>query len=86
MLKYFLDYSIATNKYSKNVLNRFSDLIEIYYQTAEGDTPTQYVVGDSSGNITKNLMRKIDVDNNAKDTYSSIIPPDPTDSTSLMWE
>lgn len=86
LLKYFLDYSIATNKYSKNVLNRFADLIEIYYQTSEGDTPTQYVTGDGAGNITKNLMRKIDVDNNARDTYSSIIPPDPTDSSSLMWE
>lgn len=86
LLKYFLDYSIATNKYSKNVLNRFADLIEIYYQTADGDTPTQYVTGDGAGNITKNLMRKIDVDNNARDTYSSIIPPDPTDSSSLMWE
>ena len=63
-----------------------ADLIEIYYQTADGDTPTQYVVGDGNGGITKSLMRKIDVDNNAKDTYSSIIPPDPTDSSSLMWE
>jgi len=86
LLKYFLDYSLATNKYSQNVLNRFEDLIQIYYQTADQDEPTQYVVGDGSGNITKNLMRKIDVEKNSKDTYSSIIPPDPTDSSSLMWE
>lgn len=86
LLKYFLDYAIATNQYSQNVLNRFEDLIQIYYQTVDGEEPTQYVVGDGSGNITKNLMRKIDVDNNGKDTYSSIIPPDPTDSASLMWE
>ncbi len=86
LLKYFLDYAIASNKYSQNVINRFEDIIQIYYQTAEGDEPTQYVVGDGSGNITKNLMRKIDVDNNAKDTYSSIIPPDPSDAASLTWE
>lgn len=85
LLKYFLDYSIATKKYSQNVLNRFEDLIEIYYQYS-GESPTQYVVGDGNGNITKNLMRKIDVDKNVKDTYSSIIPPDPSDSTGLMWE
>lgn len=86
LLKYFLDYSIATNKYSQNVLNRFEDLIQIYYENTTDKEPTQYVVGDGSGNITKNLMRKIDVDNNTKDTYSSIIPPDPTDSSSLTWE
>ena len=44
LFRYFLEYSIATKKYSKNVLDRFSDLIEFYYgnsseaQVAEGET------------------------------------------------
>lgn len=85
LLKYFLDYSIATKKYSDNVLTRFEDLIQVYYQTSDTAEPTQYVVGDGNGNIKSAKMRKIDVENNYKDTYSSIIPPDPTDTSSLMW-
>jgi len=38
LMRYFLEYSIATNRYSQNVLNRFSDLIEFYYgNSTEGD-------------------------------------------------
>lgn len=38
LMRYFLEYSIATNKYSQNVLSRFEDLIEFYYgNSTEGD-------------------------------------------------
>ncbi|MBO4338340.1 MAG: hypothetical protein J5877_00270 [Clostridia bacterium] len=41
LFRYFLEKSIATNRYSKNVLNRFANIIEFYY----GNTDTS---GDNS--------------------------------------
>lgn len=38
LMRYFLEYSIATNRYSQNVLNRFSDLIDFYYGNSNNGT------------------------------------------------
>ena len=75
LFRYFLEKSIATNKYSTNVLGRFSDVLDFYYgNSGDGATLTvkngvatrayvQYEVnsqGVSTGTILYDAMRKID--------------------------
>ena len=75
LFRFFLEYSIATNRYSTNVLGRFSDLIDFYYQ-GQGDGSTlvtdngvatrayvRYNIdsnGLSTGNLLYCAMRKVD--------------------------
>jgi len=84
LFKYFVDYSIATQRYSENVLSRFAEVMAMYYSTSQDSTPTTYVVGDSSGNVLYNSMRKIDKATFG-DKYVALVPPDPTDASSLTW-
>lgn len=86
LFKYFLDRSIATKAYSDNVLNRFQDLIDTYYDVNGKANTTVYVQGDGNGNIVKDSMRKIDVNKYKDDTYSSIIPPDPVGAEPIIWD
>lgn len=85
LLKYFLDDAIANKKYSENVLERFQDLIDLYY--TDGDkTPEPYVVVKSGtrNEILSDSMRKIDRDKYG-DPYRDLVPPDPTDASTLNW-
>ena len=89
LFKYFVDYSIATKRYSDNVLSRFAEVMGMYYSTTD-KTPTTYVIGDENGAVTYNSMRKIERNNSGtfvypQDTFKSLVPPDPTDGTSLTW-
>ncbi|MBE6835546.1 MAG: hypothetical protein E7515_04765 [Ruminococcaceae bacterium] len=75
LFRYFLEKSIATNKYSRNVLGRFSDVLDFYYGNS-GDEKTltvangtatrayvQYKIdsnGFSTGEILYDAMREID--------------------------
>ena len=88
LFKYFLDKSIATQAYSANVLNRFQDLIDLYYSAPSGSDVVKYVEADKDGNITKDAMRKIDNENGVgvgKDKFIDLVPPDPTDASTMMW-
>ncbi len=75
LFRYFLEKSIATNKYSTNVLGRFSDVIDFYYGNSgdgqalvtKGNVATrayvQYKIdskGVSTGEILYDAMRKVD--------------------------
>lgn len=90
LFKYFIDYSIATKRYSDNVLSRFTEVMAMYYSTTD-KTPTTYVIGTDDGVITYNAMRKIERDpysgafTYSADTFKSLVPPDPTDGSSLTW-
>ncbi len=84
LLKYFLDDAIANKKYSENVLERFQDIIDLYYTDGDGETPEPYVVADSDNKVTSDSMRKIDRDLYG-DSYRDLVPPDPTDASALRW-
>lgn len=89
LFKYFVDYSIATKRYSDNVLSRFAEVMGMYYSTTD-QTPTTYAIGDDGGNLTYCAMRKIERNASGsfifpQDTYKSLVPPDPTDGTALTW-
>ncbi len=90
LFKYFIDYSVATKRYSDNVLSRFTEVMAMYYSTTD-KTPTTYVIGNDDGVITYNAMRKIERDPYSgaftylADTFKSLVPPDPTDGSSLTW-
>lgn len=76
LFRYFLEKSIATNKYSTNVLGRFSDIIDFYYGNSgdgqalviNGSVATrayvQYKINPttkiSTGEILYDAMRKVD--------------------------
>ncbi len=88
LFKYFIDYSIATKRYSDNVLSRFAEVMGMYYSTTD-KTPTTYVFGND-GTVLYSAMRKIertatDGFTYPQDTYKSLVPPDPTDGSSLTW-
>lgn len=85
LLKYFLDDAIANKRYSEDILNRFQDLIGLYY--TDGDkAPEPYVVVNPNNNnvILSDSMRKIDRDKYG-DPYRDLVPPDPTDASTLSW-
>lgn len=89
LFKYFVDYSIATKKYSDNVLERFAEVMGLYYSSSgSNSTPTTYVLGTETGNGEEDLtycaMRKIDRVK-YKDGYKALIPPTQADDTSLRW-
>lgn len=84
LFKYFVDYSIATKRYSDNVLSRFTEVMAMYYSSTN-KTPTSYVIGNGDGAITYDAMRKIDRSKYSADTFASLVPPDPTDGSSLTW-
>ena len=82
LFRYFLEKSIATNRYSRNVLGRFSDVLDFYYGnsgdektlTVKGNLATRAYVqyridsdGFSTGEILYDAMRKID--NSAGNDY-----------------
>ena len=92
LLKYFFDYSMATRKYSENVLTRFGEVMGMYYSSiGTNQTPTTYVLGadeDGTGteNIAYNSMRKIDRKEFAGyDSLSSLVPPSQNDASALVW-
>lgn len=90
LFKYFMDNAVASSRYSANVNERLAQIMALYYSSG-GMSPTAYVDGavDANGNptgvVTYNSMRKIDMSKWSNDTYASLIPPDPTDATSLSW-
>lgn len=90
LFKYFIDSAVASGKYSDNVNERLGQVMALYYSSG-GQTPVSYVTGiedkdgKPTGAITYNSMRKIDMSKYSQDTYASLIPPDPTDATSLNW-
>lgn len=86
LFKYFLDKAIAEQNYSPNVIKRFQDIINTYYNVNGAENSTKYVQVDSNGNITKDYMRKIDRDQFSKDKFSDLIPPDPIGSTNIVYE
>lgn len=82
LFKYFVDYSIATKRYSENVLSRLAEVMSMYYSREDGE-PTTYVLS-KDGVIIYNAMRKIDP-NNSYDQYKDLIPPNSADASSLTW-
>lgn len=86
LFKYFLDKAIAEQSYSPNVIRRFEDLINTYYNVNGEENATQYVQVDENGKIIKDAMRKIDRDKFSKDKFSDLIPPDPIGSVSIVYE
>ncbi len=88
LFKYFIDYSIATKKYSDNVLERFAEVMGLYYSSSGSkSTPTTYVLGNGTGNGEQDLtycaMRKISIEKG--DKYLDLIPPSQADDTSIIW-
>ncbi len=55
LFRYFLEKSIATNRYSKNVLRRFANIIEFYYGNTDtsSDTSTDEKPNQSIITVTK---------------------------------
>lgn len=90
LFKYFIDFAIASGKYSDNVNERLGQIMALYYSSG-GQQPVSYVTGveDTNGKATGvikyNAMRKIDMSKFSADTYASLVPPDPTDATALNW-
>ena len=84
LFKYFVDNAIATKRYSDNVLSRLAEVMAMYYSTAQTSEPTTYVIGDANGQILYNAMRRISKED-FNDRYVALIPPDPTDSSSMTW-
>ena len=90
LFKYFIDYAIATKRYSDNVLTRFAEIMGMYYSSSgTKSSPTTYVLGNGTGNGEQDLtycaMRKIDI-SKFNDTYSSMIPPSQADDTNIIWD
>jgi len=54
------------------------------YSTAQTSEPTTYVIGDANGQILYNAMRRISKED-FNDRYVALVPPDPTDSSSMTW-
>lgn len=94
LLKYFLDSSIAKKSYSSTVLTRFEEVLNLYYgidktilndgsYTTNADNGS-YVLATTNGTVTKDSMRKIDIDQFG-DFRRTTIPPSATDASSLVW-
>lgn len=80
LFRYFLEYSIATKRYSNNVLNRFSDIIDFYYgnSTVAADANNNAIQVSSNGTaVGAYFMYK--TNNTGTSTDSVIGTGDPDD-------
>lgn len=92
LLKFFLDTAImdnpTTNKYSPELIKKFSDIIEAYYYMgAEGSNQASISYYDKMFKGHTVSMRKIDPEHNQKyDKIKDIIPPSEYGNTYIVWE